>query len=149
MDEDWRRVVDGQWLRDCMEEWRDWGHLVMRAKWTMDGATTLAEAAARFRERADELDDLARAGFELDQPVNDDFPWAGSATLAGGRLQGGETEDYPLVIRLGGAQPRHLGEHLAGGRVQDLERLAATGLDPVEGFEHGAILGVADCLDRE
>ena len=37
-----------------MEEWRDYGHLIVRAKWTMDGATTLAEAAARFRERADE-----------------------------------------------------------------------------------------------
>ena len=42
-------------------------------KWTMDGATTLAEAAARFRERADELDELARAGFELEQPVSDDY----------------------------------------------------------------------------
>ena len=33
-----------------------------------------------------------------DQAVNDDFPWAGSATMAGGELQGGETEDYPLTI---------------------------------------------------
>jgi hypothetical protein len=73
MEEDWRRVVDGQWLRDCMEEWRDWGHLVMRAKWTMDGATTLAEVASRFRERAEEFEELARAGFELEQPVNDDY----------------------------------------------------------------------------
>jgi hypothetical protein len=31
-------------------------------------------------------------------PVNDDFPWAGSVTMPGG-LQGGETEDYPVVIR--------------------------------------------------
>ncbi len=30
-------------------------------------------------------------------PVNNDFPWAGSATMGG--LQGGETEDYPVVIR--------------------------------------------------
>jgi hypothetical protein len=73
MEEGWRQVVDGQWLRDCMEEWRDWGNLTLRAKWTMDGATTLAEAAARFRERAEGLDELARAGFELDQPVNDDY----------------------------------------------------------------------------
>ena len=31
-------------------------------------------------------------------PVSDDFPWAGSALPAGGVLQGGETEDYPVVI---------------------------------------------------
>ena len=31
MDEGWRAIVDSQWLRDCMEEWRDWGHLVLRA----------------------------------------------------------------------------------------------------------------------
>jgi len=33
-----------------------------------------------------------------DQPVNDDFPWAGSVTMPGGDLRGGETEDYPLTI---------------------------------------------------
>jgi hypothetical protein len=73
MEEAWRQIVDAEWLHEYMEEWRDYGHLLMRAKWTMDGATTLAEAAARFRERADELDRLAHAGFELDQPVNDDY----------------------------------------------------------------------------
>ena len=73
MDEGWRTVVEGQWLRDCMDEWRDYGHVVLRAKWTMDGATTLAEAARLFRERADELDELARAGFELEQTVQDDY----------------------------------------------------------------------------
>src|SRR6267143_2844827 len=49
------------------------GHLILRAKWTMDGATTLAEAAARHRGRAEELDELARAGFELEEPVHDDY----------------------------------------------------------------------------
>lgn len=73
MDEAFRTVVKDQWLHDCIEEWRDWGHLTMRAKWTMDGATNLAEVAARFRERADEFDELARAGFELQEPVNDDY----------------------------------------------------------------------------
>jgi hypothetical protein len=73
MEEDWRRLMDEQWLHGYMEEWRDWGHLTIRAKWTMDGATTLAEAAQRFRERAEELDQLAQAGFELDQPVCDDY----------------------------------------------------------------------------
>jgi hypothetical protein len=52
MEEGWRRLIDEQWLRDCMEDWCDYGHLIVRAKWTMDGATTLAEAARAFRERA-------------------------------------------------------------------------------------------------
>jgi GEVED domain len=34
-----------------------------------------------------------------DQPVSDDFPWNGSAGMAGQSLQGGETEDYPVSIR--------------------------------------------------
>ena len=73
MDAAFRRVIDESWIDDWMEEWRDWGHCTVRAKWTMDGATTLAEAAARFRERADELDQLARHGFELEQAVQDDY----------------------------------------------------------------------------
>jgi hypothetical protein len=55
MEEGWRRLIDEQWLRDCMENWCDYGHLIVRAKWTMDGATTLAEAARAFRERAEKL----------------------------------------------------------------------------------------------
>jgi len=31
-------------------------------------------------------------------PVPPDYPWAGSAGLAGGRFQGGETEDYPVFL---------------------------------------------------
>ena len=34
-----------------------------------------------------------------DTPVNDDFPWAGSATLPGAQLLFGETEDYPVTIQ--------------------------------------------------
>lgn len=34
-----------------------------------------------------------------DTPVTGDFPWAGVALVAGQALQGGETEDYPVVIR--------------------------------------------------
>jgi len=33
-----------------------------------------------------------------DDPVTDDFPWAGSAQTATGALIGGETEDYPVEI---------------------------------------------------
>jgi hypothetical protein len=42
-------------LREYMDEWRDFGYLFIRARWTMDGATTLAEAAQRFRDRAETL----------------------------------------------------------------------------------------------
>jgi len=37
-----------------------------------------------------------------DTPVTDDYPWRGSAGLAGQTLQGGETEDYPVAIREAG-----------------------------------------------
>jgi len=33
-----------------------------------------------------------------DDPVDDDFPWAGSANRPGGFYAGGETEDYPLMV---------------------------------------------------
>ncbi|HEY6194853.1 MAG TPA: GEVED domain-containing protein [Candidatus Eisenbacteria bacterium] len=33
-----------------------------------------------------------------DAPVNDDFPWAGSATMPTGEIVGGETEDYPVTV---------------------------------------------------
>jgi hypothetical protein len=32
MEDGWRGVMDGQWLRDSMEEWRDYGRLILRAK---------------------------------------------------------------------------------------------------------------------
>ena len=105
MEEGWRAIVDGQWLRDCMEEWRDYGHLVLRAKWTMDGATTLAEAAARFRERASELDELARAGFELEQPVTDDYCEAAERRTA-------RSEHYAFVVRPGEESPMRLVEEV-------------------------------------
>ncbi len=36
-----------------------------------------------------------------DGPVTDDFPWNGSAGIAGQALSGGETEDYPVTILAG------------------------------------------------
>src|SRR5262249_31094194 len=33
-----------------------------------------------------------------DQPVVDDFPWAGSATMLNQQLRNGETEDYPVAL---------------------------------------------------
>jgi hypothetical protein len=46
---------------------------IIRAKWIMDGATTLAEAAAKLREFADELDRKHAEGWTLRQPVEDDY----------------------------------------------------------------------------
>jgi hypothetical protein len=46
---------------------------IIRAKWTMDGATTLPEAAAKLREKADEMDALHAGGYRLAWPVDDDY----------------------------------------------------------------------------
>lgn len=45
----------------------------IRAKWTMDGATTLSEAAAKLRAYADELEQRERDGWQLDGPIEDDW----------------------------------------------------------------------------
>ena len=46
---------------------------LIRAKWTIDGATTLAEAAVMAREFADELQRLHNEGYALREPVQDDY----------------------------------------------------------------------------
>lgn len=45
----------------------------VRAKWAIDGATTLAEAAAKARAFADELQRLHDEGYVLREPVEDDY----------------------------------------------------------------------------
>lgn len=45
----------------------------IRAKWMLDGATTLAEAASRAREAADRLQALLDAGWTLTEPVDSDY----------------------------------------------------------------------------
>jgi hypothetical protein len=47
--------------------------LVIRAKWSLDGASTLAEAAEMARELADNLETLEREGWQLDSPIRDDW----------------------------------------------------------------------------
>ncbi len=46
---------------------------IIRAKWTMDGAETLSEAASKLRNFADSLVELEREGYRLDGPVADDY----------------------------------------------------------------------------
>ena len=45
----------------------------IRAKWTMDGANTLKEAAQKLRNYADKLEDLNSKGWELRYKVEDDY----------------------------------------------------------------------------
>jgi hypothetical protein len=45
----------------------------VRAKWTIDGATTLAEAAEKSRAFADYLQKLHDEGYVLDGTIDDDY----------------------------------------------------------------------------
>ena len=46
---------------------------IVRAKWTLDGATTLAEAAQKARDFADRLQRLHDKGYVLREPIADDY----------------------------------------------------------------------------
>jgi hypothetical protein len=59
-------VVDGE-----VDDWEDDG--IVRAKWTIDGAATLAEAAQKAREFAGELQRLHDEGNVLREPIADDY----------------------------------------------------------------------------
>ncbi len=61
--------------QDDEDDVADWPVETIRAKWTMDGATTLAEAAVKLRRYADYLERLKGDGWELTQPVVDDYGW--------------------------------------------------------------------------
>lgn len=61
------------------------GDPIIRAKWVMDGAATLAEAAAKIREFAGQLDRLHAEGWTLQEPIADDYAFLmppASATVA-------------------------------------------------------------------
>lgn len=53
----------------------------IRAKWAMDGAATLAEAAEKLQALIEELAYLDRVGWALEQPIADDY---GEITLTPG-----------------------------------------------------------------
>lgn len=46
---------------------------ILRAKWTIDGAETLSEAAAMLRTEALSLEAMEKAGWQLQEPVEDDY----------------------------------------------------------------------------
>lgn len=46
---------------------------LLRAKWTIDGAATLSEAATMLRAEADSLEKMEKDGWQLQEPVEDDY----------------------------------------------------------------------------
>jgi hypothetical protein len=62
----------------------DASSLVIRAKWTIDGAETLEDAARMAEKFAASLRGLASEGYELDGPVQDDYGWARRHGKSGG-----------------------------------------------------------------
>lgn len=50
--------------------------LVIRAKWSIDGAASLEDAAVMAEGFAAYLRELAREGYELTGPVDDDYEFA-------------------------------------------------------------------------
>jgi hypothetical protein len=66
------RIDIGEYLR----EYHQHGEILLRGKWAMDGAESLSEAAQLLRQFADELDELASAGFHLMGPIEDDHGFA-------------------------------------------------------------------------
>jgi hypothetical protein len=65
-----------------LREYHECGEILLRAKWSMDGAESLAEAAGLLRAFADEIDALADAGFHLMCPIEDDYGFAHRAEEA-------------------------------------------------------------------
>ena len=59
---------------------------ILRAKWCMDGAATLSQAAAKLRAFADEVEELEREGWQLTQPICDDYAFIEKAPMSRTRL---------------------------------------------------------------
>jgi hypothetical protein len=51
-------------LKGYLDQYADIREILIRAKWTFDGAKTLPEAAHMLRDFATDLDGLAALGFE-------------------------------------------------------------------------------------
>lgn len=56
--------------------------IIIRAKWTMDGATTIDEAIEKLDGYIEYLKSLKEEGWELREPVNDDWGFLHKATTA-------------------------------------------------------------------
>lgn len=64
-------------LEEFSDEWEDWAEEenteIIRAKWIMDGASTLQEARIRVTAFAEYLGLLEKEGWYLIDPVHDDY----------------------------------------------------------------------------
>lgn len=58
---------------DETDELKDDPSEVIRAKWVMDGATTLSEAAEKLEAFATTLRQIEKDGWQLTGPVEDDY----------------------------------------------------------------------------
>lgn len=56
-------------MQDCDDQAPE----IIGARWLMDGAATLSEAARKLREFADELEQMERDGWQLLDLVYDDY----------------------------------------------------------------------------
>ena len=82
-------IPDG--LKGYLDEYRDTREILIRAKWTFDGAKTLAEAAQMLRGYAADLEGLSALGFELRDEIVDDYGFIGRPD-DGGPI---DPEDWP------------------------------------------------------
>ena len=89
------RIPDG--LKGYLDEYTEVREICIRAKWTFDGATTLAEAAARLRDYATDLDGLAALGFELRDEIVDDYGFIGRPDDGGPSYPGDDEEGEPAA----------------------------------------------------
>ena len=67
-----QKAARARW-RKAEEDHEDLQPEIIRGKGLFENAATLAEAAGMLRAEADRLDQLAREGWELEQPAYDDY----------------------------------------------------------------------------
>lgn len=65
-------------------------HKTIRAKWVMDGASTLREAVTALLVYAEQLAQLERDGWQLTQPVEDDYGFIKQVAATGASSPPGE-----------------------------------------------------------
>jgi hypothetical protein len=88
-------------ISEYLREHGDYGEILLRGKWAMDGAESLDEAAHMLRAFADELEALASAGFHLMGPIEDDHGFA---------HRGDEVELVERAAEQRSRGPHHLNE---------------------------------------
>jgi hypothetical protein len=89
------RIPDGQ--TGYLDEYAETREILIRAKWTFDGAKTLREAAQRLRDYAADLEGLAAIGFELRDEIDDDYGFVGRPDDGGPSYPDDDDEDDPVA----------------------------------------------------